>query len=329
MVAKPLTGRVGKHRDGRQAQNNKADQESVITLLNMIPVADGGTAGALQTRTVNGLASRALLKAIDAYQKKQVPGQVTGIIEPGGNQYMQMAVLAGRPPAVTGGSATAAGPPKAPLRPGLSSQIVSTRVTEGLAGDNLLSHAEVVNIIRSTVHDGILTQDEINDLSWVAAHEKMAEPRSKELLETFVKSVGKDVFGAGPYEIRGQKRRDAAELAFAFLERTGPNAFSRLSRNTVGVEMLLRIAKPGLLKQDQSSLCGPTSMLFNLLSDHPERYAQFAVSLYESGRATVGTLSIIPNEGVKNYTPPGTMAQVDWMTMASIRDSENFCATTM
>ena len=59
----PLKGRVGRHAsDGRQCQNWKADQQTVIDLLNRIPVADGGTGGSLGGRVVAGLASARSMK---------------------------------------------------------------------------------------------------------------------------------------------------------------------------------------------------------------------------------------------------------------------------
>ena len=102
----PLKGRVGRHAsDGRHCQNWKADQQTVIDLLNRIPVADGGTAGYLGGRIVAGLASTDLYKAILAFEKKHFAGRPKGFVDPGGAMLAKLEQLANRPPVT---------PPKAP-----------------------------------------------------------------------------------------------------------------------------------------------------------------------------------------------------------------------
>jgi hypothetical protein len=89
--------------------------------------------------------------------------------------------------------------------------------------------------------------------------------------------------------------------------------------------MLMRIAYPGLVDQNKSSLCGPVAVLYNLLLDRPGNYAQYAIDLYEKGQAKMVDLSIKPSDGVRSYSPPSyKIAPVDWLTAASLRDSENW-----
>src|SRR3954462_7719956 len=130
----PLKGRVGRHvSDGRQCQNWKADQQTVIDLLNRIPLADGGTAGSLGGRIVPGLASSALCEAIVAFEKKHHAGQAKGFVDPAGAVLATLQTLANRPTS----------PPPAAPKPAnqwnaLATQSVMQSVREGLADDNKL-----------------------------------------------------------------------------------------------------------------------------------------------------------------------------------------------
>jgi hypothetical protein len=65
----PLRGRVGRHaKTGAQCQNWADDQQTVISLLNLIPAADGGANGSLGARVVAGIAGDDLFKAILRFQ---------------------------------------------------------------------------------------------------------------------------------------------------------------------------------------------------------------------------------------------------------------------
>jgi hypothetical protein len=109
-----------------------------------------------------------------------------------------------------------------------------------------------------------------------------------------------------------------------FLERSGAGRFPNLERDEVGVGMLMRICNPSILDQDKGSLCGPAAMLFGVLSDAPIAYARYAIDLFEKGKAKLYKLEIEPSKDCRNFRPPSSMAHVDWLTMASLRDSENW-----
>jgi hypothetical protein len=313
----PLRGRVGRHvSTGANCQNWKSDQEVVIALLNHIPIADGGTGGALGGRIIGGFASDALYQAILSFEKRYPQVRQTGFVEPNGPVLAQLEGLASRPP------------PAPSKKPGqwdaITTRTVSKSLNAGLDGDMTLSHSDVVNIIRSTLSDGVITPDEINDLATILAVAKSLQQRSKRMLTTLVNAIRKTAVGKGPYRLDTDRQLFAAGMVCDFLERPGSSRFPSLDRYEVGVGLLMRIANPGLIKQDQASLCGPAALLFSEAADNPGAYARFAIDLYEKGRAKLNRLEIAPDEDVRHYRPPLTMDHVDWMTMASIRDSENW-----
>jgi hypothetical protein len=313
----PLRGRVGRHAStGAHCQNWKGDQEVVVGLLNKIAVADGGAGGSLGGRIVAGFASDALYQAILGFEKRYTPARQTGFVEPDGTLLTQMEGLASRPPPA---------PPRAPNKwDGLTTASVKKSLNAGLDDDMALSHSEVVNIIRATLSDGIITQNEVNDLATILAVARSLQARSKQMLKTLIDTIRKTAAGKGPYQISSDRQSYAAGLICDFLERPGSSRFPALDRYEVGVGLLMRIANPGLIKQDQASLCGPAALLFSEAADNPAAYAKFAIDLYEKGKAKLNRLEIAPDEDVRNYRPPATMHHVDWLTMASIRDSENW-----
>src|SRR5262249_24657836 len=131
--------------------------------------------------------------------------------------------------------------------------------------------------------------------------------------------------GGGPYRLSSSQQKFAAEMVCDFLERSGRCMFPKLDRDDVGIGLLIRIANPNVMNQGQSSLCGPTNLICSLATDQPAQYARYAIDLYEKGKAKIGRLLIEPGTGVRDYLPPrGAIPQVDWLTTASLRDSENW-----
>ena len=118
-------------------------------------------------------------------------------------------------------------------------------------------------------------------------------------------------------------RAAAQTLVTAFGARPGGGRFPKISRAAVASALTQQIATPGDIHQRLSSLCGPATLLFTTARDHPTRYAQFIIDLYEKSQATLGSLEIEPGADARQYTP-STVNAADWIGLASIRDSENW-----
>jgi len=97
-AAMPLRARVGRHTRlaGRHCQNWAEDQQTVIDLLNRIPVTDGGAGGKLNGRIIVGMSSDALYRAISQFEDKHFPGQRSGFVDPDGAMVKLMQELAAR-----------------------------------------------------------------------------------------------------------------------------------------------------------------------------------------------------------------------------------------
>jgi hypothetical protein len=87
-----IRANVGR-RPHRECMNLKTDQITVMTLLNAIPEALGGTAGKLHATIRQGYCSDELFQAIRTFQQKNT-GMADGIIEPGGPAMIFLNALA-------------------------------------------------------------------------------------------------------------------------------------------------------------------------------------------------------------------------------------------
>ncbi|CDH00287.1 hypothetical protein [Xenorhabdus bovienii] len=90
-----------------------------------------------------------------------------------------------------------------------------------------------------------------------------------------------------------------------------------------------RIAKKTYPRQGWASLCGPAAFFYCLQKDRPDIYEQSARELWKYGKTKIGRLEIKPGDGCRH--PSGsfynngapTISGLDWITLASLRDSEN------
>lgn len=100
-----------------------------------------------------------------------------------------------------------------------------------------------------------------------------------------------------------------------------------LNRADVANGLELRIADPTQISSAHSSLCGAASVIFELAKADPVAYAQAAISLYDSGQATIRSLAVRPSTTFRSGTlSPGNNA-ADWLVLGSLRDSENWLFT--
>ncbi len=100
-------------------------------------------------------------------------------------------------------------------------------------------------------------------------------------------------------------------------------AFPKIDPVVFRNELRVRRDDPGLINQSSASLCGPSCLMHILATNYPSKYWQFGIDLYELGSAALGSLVIEPGEDCRSYKPDGRISSADWVTLASIRDSEN------
>lgn len=91
-------------------------------------------------------------------------------------------------------------------------------------------------------------------------------------------------------------------------------------------DLTARVKQPWLINQSSASLCGPAAFMYCLAKDAPNLYVKYVIDLYVLGRASINNLHVEPSENCRKGTiVSGTsnIAFVDWIALASLRDSEN------
>ncbi|MBM7354604.1 hypothetical protein [Lelliottia amnigena] len=90
-----------------------------------------------------------------------------------------------------------------------------------------------------------------------------------------------------------------------------------------------RINHSSYPNQGDTSLCGPASFFYCLLMDRPDVYKQAVNELWLYGKTKIGALNLVPSSGCRHpvgifYDAYGERIKgIDWITLASLRDSEN------
>jgi hypothetical protein len=59
----------------------------------------------------------------------------------------------------------------------------------------------------------------------------------------------------------------------------------------------------------------------------PHEYVKFAVDLFETGQARLGTLEVKPCQSLRQALKPSGVGSLDWLMLASLRNSENVLFT--
>jgi hypothetical protein len=207
---------------------------------------------------------------------------------------------------------------------GVQSPKILDALRVALSDDKMFSHREVVDVIRAALDDGILTPGELNDLQIVAEKSETMLARPKTMLLYLIEQTRKLYGTDGQFGLTTMQERYAAEIICGFLKRMGTGYFPKLDRDRVGIDLLFRIGNPEIMNQDTAGLCGPVALLYGLASDSPRTYAQYAVDLYENGKARIGDIFVAPSTSCRTYSPPSSMSPADWLAAASLRDSDNW-----
>lgn len=119
------------------------------------------------------------------------------------------------------------------------------------------------------------------------------------------------------------------ERAFIAKEYSIGSADDPFDRKKIESQISSRMNYSSYPDQGRTSLCGPASFFYCLQTDRPDVYKQAANDLWLHGKTKIGTLNITPGDGCKH--PKGSfysgsserISGLDWITLASLRDSEN------
>ncbi|MDV2077544.1 hypothetical protein [Marinobacter xestospongiae] len=120
----------------------------------------------------------------------------------------------------------------------------------------------------------------------------------------------------------------AQSLIATFSANNEVGVFSKIKKSDVVKGLRDRVKKPWLIYQDLAYLCGPAAFLFIIAKNNPEEYVKYIIDLYQNGSASLDELKVVAGRGCREYDlnlSQGykAISAVDWIGLASLRDSEN------
>ena len=116
------------------------------------------------------------------------------------------------------------------------------------------------------------------------------------------------------------------KLAFACIDAAVPNNIQEARKKFVA-DLESRCNNPTYIAQGDSSLCGPAAFLYCVAREKPDDFANYVLDLALTGKGHLGGLEVAPGEECRNLDSltvgTRTTAPVDWVALASLRDSGN------
>jgi hypothetical protein len=120
-----------------------------------------------------------------------------------------------------------------------------------------------------------------------------------------------------------------------FAARTTAGKFTKLDRAKIAAGLRIRINNPYKINQTSAGVCGPAAILFSIAQSQPLLYATAVTSLFETGTASIRKWKLEPDAELLTMPCPAGLKDkagnvvvpfehVDWIILASIRDSENW-----
>lgn len=99
--------------------------------------------------------------------------------------------------------------------------------------------------------------------------------------------------------------------------------WNHLDKQQIIDDLQLRLENPFKIEQGEQPFCGPAAVVFELIRKQPLRYIDICQSLYEQGSFDGFTKPIVAAGRLRRSYGKLRMAQVDWMLLATLRDSAN------
>jgi hypothetical protein len=109
----------------------------------------------------------------------------------------------------------------------------------------------------------------------------------------------------------------------SFETSTHSGAWRYLTKPDILQDLRSRLSDPYQLQQGSQPLCGPASVVFELVRKQPDRYIDICQSLYETGSFQGYTRQIFADPGLRHSHGNLRMAQLDWMLLATLRNAAN------
>lgn len=119
-----------------------------------------------------------------------------------------------------------------------------------------------------------------------------------------------------------QAQVDAIHAAADFGCAGGPftRCFPNLRRAMVCVQMIARVLDPSLVKQGQTLLCGPASVIMSLCRSKPLEYVKLCAGLADTGQVQIASAQVKARQDIRGYDGEEGLPAADWIALASLID---------
>ncbi|MBE9157631.1 hypothetical protein IQ265_12460 [Nodosilinea sp. LEGE 06152] len=114
-----------------------------------------------------------------------------------------------------------------------------------------------------------------------------------------------------------------ASAIAAFEQSSQPGVWPHIPKAELIQDLRATVANPLNINQNYTPFCGPTAIVFELVSKQPARYVDLCRSLYETGQFRSRTKTVRPSDGLRQSKIRSGMSAADWMLIATLRDAEN------
>lgn len=113
------------------------------------------------------------------------------------------------------------------------------------------------------------------------------------------------------------------EALTRFEKSTTSGVWTYITKANLLQDIKSKIDNPFLVRQESTPLCGPASIIFELVSRQPHRYVDICKELYETGKFKGRTKTVEPSKTLLKSRVHSSTTVADWMLMATLRDVEN------
>jgi hypothetical protein len=119
-----------------------------------------------------------------------------------------------------------------------------------------------------------------------------------------------------------QETLDQALADFEASPATG--RWPRIDKTVLLGDVRATVADPEhQVSQAKAQLCGPTSVVLELVRQQPDRYVQVCRELFETGSFATATKQVRASDQLRAQPAGQGMSAADWLVVATMRDAEN------
>jgi hypothetical protein len=128
--------------------------------------------------------------------------------------------------------------------------------------------------------------------------------------------------GTGKDAAQVAKRSAALKKIISFVnDGTKQGRFLKVDKYLFAFQLAIRARSPRLVDQKNTLLCGPAALVYDLAKRDPDKYVEFAISLFHTGCGTLNGAQITPSTKILRGYSAGLLPEADYVVLASLRET--------